>query len=228
MLTISFLTKAQKKIFNSANTEESVQNLYHQSIGFNQAIFNGQEYFHRMSKLTGHVFWNENIFKNGSVSFDGNIYPNIPLKLDLLNEELITYRTNTTLQVKITKEKIDSFNIADTRFIHLTQNIDSKMPEGFYEVLHQGKYIVICKRIKTIKEIVSPDGVENKIEQKNNYYINDKGEYKEIKSRQILYDFFKDKKESVLQYAKQENLNYKTDTESYILFTIKYYEQITN
>jgi len=222
----SLITMAQNK--TQSNSAEVAQNFYHQTINTKEAIYSGKEYFYNNGNLTGHVFWGDNVFIKGNVGFAGNFYPNLPLKLDLLNEELVTHGSNLSIQIKVTKEKIDSFQIGNTRFIRIIQNNTYKMLEGFYEILHEGKYNVVCRRVKTIKEIVSADGVEKKVEQKNNYYINDNGEYKEIKSRQMLYDFFKEKKERVLQYAKQENLNYNTDAETFILLSIKYYEQITN
>ncbi|MBX2931502.1 MAG: hypothetical protein KF781_06105 [Chitinophagaceae bacterium] len=220
--------KAQNKV-TAANTNAATaaQNIYHTTIAAKENIYNGQEYFHNNGPIIGHVFWNDNLFIKGSVGYEGNIYPNIPLKLDLLFEELVTRGSNLGIQIKIIKEKIDSFNIGGISFLHLTQNNLHKIPTGFYEVLHNGKYSVICRRIKSIKETVLPDGVERKIVQKNSYYLKENGVYYEIRNRQTLYNFFKNKREEVKNYIRTENLNFNKDPESFIVLSIKYLEQIT-
>jgi len=224
---VTSITMAQNSNTTQADAAiTNAQNLYHQTIATKENIYNGQEYFHLNKKLNGHVFWSENVFLNGQVSYAGIIYPNRLLKLDILNDELVTQGANTSIQIKINKEKIDSFSIGNTRFERLQHF--HKLPEGFYEILHDAKFKVICRRVKSIKEVVKEDGVDFNIVQKNTYYLLDNGVYKEIKNRQILFDFFKDKREEVKDYIRKEDLSFNKEPESFIVLSIKYYEQITN
>lgn len=221
----TFIVKAQ-------NTKEqipakTVQNLYHTTVGYKESVYTGQEYYKNYGKLTGHAFWQTDEYVNGSIGFAGNIYPTLPLKLDLLSNELITHGSNLGVQIKIIREKVDSFSIGTVRFWHLTPG-KNKMPDAFYEILYDGKYTVLCKRNKIIKEVVSQSGVEKKIEEQNTYYIKEQNNFIEVKNRQTLYDFFKSKKNQVLDYMDKENISYRKTPEDFIVLSIKYYEQISN
>lgn len=217
-------------IANAQNTQDPsihLQNTYHQTVQYKQSVFTGKEYFRNYGKIIGHPFWGENMFKNGNVGYDGNLYPNLPLKLDLMFEELVTHGINQGIQINIIREKIDSFTIGNTRFWHLTPT-RFNMTDGFYEVLHSQKYTVLCKRSKYIKETISQGELEKNVVDKEVFFLKVNDKISEIKNRQILYDLFKDKKNEVLDYVSNLGLNYRKNQEAFIIESVKYFEQLTN
>lgn len=232
MKFISFLVAFSfcLNIINAQNTQDPsnyLQSTYHNSVMYKQSVFTGREYFRNYGKIIGHAFWGENLFKNGNVGYDGNLYPNLPLKLDLMFEELITHGINQGIQINIIREKIDSFTIANTRFWHLTPT-KFNMVDGFYEVLHSNKYTLLCKRSKYIKEIINQGELEKNVLDKEIYYLKVNDKISEIKNRQVLFDLFKDKKNEVLDYVSSLGLHYRKNQEAFIIESVKYYEQLTN
>lgn len=228
LATKTLMAQAQntQELINQS-ASNNLQTIYHKTVQYKQNVFTGIEYFRNYGKINGHAFWNENEFINGNVGYDGNIYPNLPLKLDLMVEELITHGVNQGVQIKIIREKIDSFTIGSVRFLHLTPD-KNKVPDGFYEILHSQKYTVFCKRNKLIKEVIVQNELERNIEEEAVYFLKNQDNIIVIKNRQILFDLFRDKKNQVLDYMSNLNLNFRKQKEAFIVESIKYYEQITN
>jgi hypothetical protein len=99
-----------------------------------------------------------------NIWYEGKWYNKVPLKLDILHKELITYTTNENFQLIIQQEKVDSFTLGNMLYWHVKPNENNKkITEDFYEVLYKNKLTVLARRTKQIKENVSSGGVEKKL-----------------------------------------------------------------
>lgn len=221
--------------FAQSNTAAVVQqinntvNNYSKTVVEKAYLFSGQEYYHNTGKLVGHPFLLADAFTIGNIWYEGNLYNNVPLKLDIVHKELITHSTNTNIQIIIQQEKVDSFTLGSMLFWRLKpDSINKKLVADFYEVLHKGKLTLLARRNKNINETVSGTGVEKKIQAANEFYILQNGMYKEIKNRNNFLDFFGDNRNAVAAQMNKLDISYNSNTEKYIVESVKFFEELNN
>lgn len=221
--------------FAQSNTAAVVQQInntvtnYSKTVVEKAYLFSGQEYYHNTGKLVGHPFLLADAFTIGNIWYEGNLYNNVPLKLDIVHKELITHSTNTNIQIIIQQEKVDSFTLGSMLFWRLKpDSINKKLVADFYEVLHKGKLTLLARRNKNINETVSGTGVEKKIQAANEFYILQNGMYKEIKNRNNFLDFFGDNRNAVAAQMNKLDISYNSNTEKYIVESVKFFEELNN
>lgn len=221
--------------FAQGNTSAVVQqinntvNNYSKTVVEKAFLFSGQEYYHNTGKLVGHPFLLTDAFTIGNIWYEGNLYNNVPLKLDIVYKELITHSTNANIQIIIQQEKVDSFTLGSMLFWRLKPDtLNKKLVADFYEVLHKGKLTLLARRNKNINETVSGTGVEKKIQTANEFYIFQNGIYKEIKNRNTFLDFFGDNRNAVTAQMSKLDISYNSNTEKYIVESVKFYEELNN
>ena len=93
------------------NHLKNTVNHYRTSVAEKAYIFSGQEYYHNTGKLIGHRYAGVDAFLESNIWYEGKWYNKVPLKLDILHKELITYTTNENFQLIIQQEKVDSFTL---------------------------------------------------------------------------------------------------------------------
>ncbi|HPH23763.1 MAG TPA: hypothetical protein PLW32_07775 [Chitinophagaceae bacterium] len=211
------------------NHLKNTVNHYRTSVAEKAYIFSGQEYYHNTGKLIGHRYAGVDAFLESNIWYEGKWYNKVPLKLDILHKELITYTTNENFQLIIQQEKVDSFTLGNMLYWHVKPNENNKkITEDFYEVLYKNKLTVLARRTKQIKENVSSGGVEKKIEQADEYYLLQSGIYTEIKNRSSFLDLLGSQRSTVSSYMNKQDISFNSSTEKYIVEAIKYFEQFIN
>lgn len=226
---LKFITYAQNNTNAVVQQINNAVNNYSKTVVEKAYLFSGQEYYHNTGKLVGHPFLLADAFTIGNIWYEGNLYNNVPLKLDIVHKELITHSTNTNIQIIIQQEKVDSFTLGSMLFWRLKpDSINKKFVADFYEVLHKGKLTLLARRNKKINETVSGTGVEKKIQVTNEFYFLQNGVYKEIKNRNNFLNFFGDSRNAVANQMSKLDISYNSNTEKYIVESVKFYEELNN
>lgn len=207
---------------------ENLIGLYRTSIGLQAGLYNGPLYEpYTRQFVSGHQFFNIDSITKGSVSYDGLGYYNIPMRYDIVRDELIIRHPNG-FHVNLIKQKLDSFTLFDQRFIKIENlkgagGLDSI---GYYHQLYSSPDIsVLAKRKKLLQEETGRTSIETSIYSKDFYYILKDGNYYPIKNKKALLEILKDKKSETQQYIKRNKLRFK-QFENDVLETVSYYDQL--
>ena len=207
---------------------ENLIGLYRTSIGLQAGLYNGPLYEpYTRQFVSGHQFFNIDSSTKGSVTYDGLGYYNIPMRYDIVRDEIIIWHPNG-FPVNLIKQKLDSFTLFDQRFIKI-ENIKGAAgldSIGYYQQLYSSPDIsVFVKRKKLLQEVTGRTSIETSIYSRDFYYILKDGNYYPIKNRKALLEILKDKKSETQQYIKRNKLRFK-EFEKDVLETVSYYDQL--
>ncbi len=207
---------------------ENLINFYRTSTGLQAHLYNGPQYEPYTKPLnSGHPFFISDSIQKGWVSYDGLEYPDVPMRYDLIRDELLILYPSG-FPVSLIKQKTDSFAISGQRFIKLT-NIGysaSGDSAAYYHQLYSSPSIsLLAKRIKNVQEMSGRSEIERTVFSKNFYYIRKNGVFHPVRNKKLLLDILKDRKTETQQFIKKNKLRFK-QFEKDVLQTIAYYDQL--
>jgi hypothetical protein len=208
------------------STFNSQYQLYMSSIGASSNLYNGSEYVGSYPGVHGFPYFEATDYYPGKISYDHVIYMDIPMKYDLVQNELVI-RGYQEIGIKLASEKVDSFYLMNHFFIHIfSDSINGKiLPSDFYERLYNGNLKILVKRKKIVEHSFHPENPEF-FKESSNYFIISGDHYYKIEDKQSLMNVFRDKKEELRIYWRQKKFNYKKDPETAIIQMTIYYDQL--
>lgn len=134
-----FLLFAYPGVFAQSSTIER-DNVY----GLDPLLYNGKIYnFVPPAAIEGTPYFDGADFVKGSIKLRGVTYENLPLKFDLLHQQLILqYKNNlgAVNQIVISDAWLEAFNLEGHHF-EMHSNMDSL--KGIYEVMGNGTYRIL-------------------------------------------------------------------------------------
>ena len=201
---------------------------YHQTLGDQSGLYNGSQYpgYPFNFKDGGHAFFATDKALPGTIVYDHLYYPVAKLLYDEIAEQVVL--SDSTHRLQLYTPLIDRFTIGDNVFIHLLK--DSASPElvssGFYQVLYQGKVMVLKKEVKTIREELRgvDEGIVRFVEGKLHYYIFKNKRYFPLTSKNSLGAILGNKK-ALQQFIKENKLNFKERRDELLVKSVAWYEQ---
>jgi len=179
--------------------------------------------------VVGHPYLDTNEFRNGILSYDGVVYPDIMLRLNLHTGQLTVSPPHRRNNVIIPSERFD-YAIIDSLYIFYNKP-EKDIPalsEGYVVRLHNGKYPVFKRERQFLNTSIKERVVEMSFNKRRSIYIYADGKYNQVNSKGALLKLFKSKKKELNQFIKQHRLNFKTSPESSIVAVTRYYETLTS
>jgi hypothetical protein len=206
----------------------NMANVYLKSISTQSGLYRGAAYDFYDFKSTGSPYFKESsAFNNGSISYDGVFYKDIPLIYDQYNGLLITLLYNNFTKFSLLSEYISEFNLHGHHFIKLKpHDSDPNIETDWYDELYNDKLQLVVRRRKTLGE----EGITAKkiFRTKDTFFLKKGAVYYKINSNSKFWDVLNDKKKELKRYLKDKNLNLTEDRESTLLSLVAYYDQISN
>ena len=230
---------------------------YHKAIESSAIIYVGKDetsFYKYPLKNTPYLDTDE--FRKGIVSFDGRIYPDIMLRLNLNREELVVRSPDGAFNIVIPKERID-YAFIDSLLIYYHQPIAPDgiiLPEGFYIRVHDGKYQVWKRDLysmniwssragdlaKSINEkLVYIEGMQKSYEESirppDEYYIFyskmrlfvvKEGIYYPVKNKRSLLNLFATKKKELKTFIRRSELIFRKEPEKTVIAVINYVNEL--
>ena len=203
-------------------TFDSTIAFYNHRLGENTLLYNGREYTGNYSRTIGHPFFASDQPQKGNVVYDRILYPHHAISYDLVHDEVFI-KTSQNISLKLLKEKIDQFSIGNHLFVRLDEQTDQLgLSTGFYEVLHQGKIIVLANRRK---QLVPSFNLEDpyKFVHYDRYFVKINQTYHEILGQSSLISLFPGHQKEIRKYIHQTGINFKKNPESAIVKIAEYF-----
>ena len=116
----AFLAQAKKKSIV----------LYTSIIQHQSRLYNGNDYVIYFPRDEEHPYYKNDDWGNGSVSYWGELYENIPLLFDLAVDQIITEH-NRGNPIKLLAEKVQGFVIWDHTFVRLYPDDKNRISADF-------------------------------------------------------------------------------------------------
>ena len=224
---------------SSAQQEQSDSLLYQMAFDHTLAVYTGrtgdQSRLYNGSHYTGYPYtfkegspyFNAQNFSQGSVVYDGILYPDVPLLFDDLRQKLITRDQGYDMQ--LIDERIGGFDLPDHHFLRILSDSLSNYPlrTGYYEVLYPGRSTALKKLYKTIKEDPTiTEGIIRTILESTDYFIRTGAGYHKVNSKRELLKVMGDHKKEVQRFIRKNKLKFRKHKDEVIPQAAAYYDQL--
>ncbi|GEM_PF-2767288 len=196
--------------------------LYDQHLGANAMIYTGARFTDDFAnrQTTGNYYYHTNDWATGTVSFLGRVYDSVTLRYNLLTNQLILLNNYTGESLVAQKEKVDFFEIHNTRFVFLTN------PEpGYYAQLSNGTIKPYARYTCFQIEKNLNGSLLLEMKMRKRYFLQKDGIFYPVKSRSSALNVFGSKKNELKRKLKQEGIHYNSQKEKALALLSQYYDQ---
>ncbi|OOG70427.1 hypothetical protein, partial [Flavobacterium sp. A45] len=193
IVLLTIITSTTSKTHSQTNSEISLYTKFDSIVGKeNLGINNGtlhSNLFRIISKNQRYYIKDE--FSIGQLIYDNQIYLNINLKYDLLDDQLVFKHKGQTdnLSINLNRNKINFFIIKNKKFINMDLDLSLKPDfiKGLYEENFIGNEISLyIKHYKERKEINQSDGIYSDYLNHNIFVIKNKKTFYRIETKRDL------------------------------------------
>lgn len=205
-------------------------NSYLQTVGNHAIIYSGQEEVKYPNYILNHPYLDTDKFREGTLSFDGILYPNVRMRLNLHKEELVVFSSDNRFSVVVPRNRVD-FATIDSLFIfyNFPSKDEPQLPEGYHVRLYKGdKYEVWKRETMFLESKIKDMLVESFFTKRRKHYLYTDGKYYPAGSKRALLGLLDSaKKKEIKKYIKQQKLNFKKSPDEAIVSVINYYETLS-
>jgi len=214
-----------------ARVSANITNYFMATLVKGAPIYNGKVYYRTHPRFinNGHAFFLASQYQTGTVTYEGYTYQNVELMFDLIRSELLLLHFDKVTDIVLDPEKVDAFSFLGHNYINIkeAEAKENELSSGYYDLLYQGKITLLVKRSKTVTEKLSQAGVERSVSQHNRYYLLKDSVYTLLKNKKVLTKLLKSTQNQNQQYIKNNQLNFRNDTENAMLSLVRYHDSIT-
>jgi hypothetical protein len=115
-------------------TVRNAASVYFQSLGEQSGVYRGTEYTGYPFQIkVGHQFFESEAISYGSVFYDGILYENVPMRFDIIKDQLVVRYVDQVSGISLHNEKIDFFSYIIIILSILRRTISIPVPclQGF-------------------------------------------------------------------------------------------------
>jgi len=194
-----------------------------------QMLYNGRAWRNLYYRVKGDQFLFSPEFLQGSVTIEGKLFENIPLKYDIYNDEILTISDNGII-LQLNKEMIDQFTMKYENqvlsFRNLVADTVSSL-SGYVNVLYDGGISLIIKYRKEILTLA----VENKYDMFNQIsrvFVEKDGEITKVDSKGELIKLLEDQKHLVRSYIRSNKIRVSRKYPESFKPVIQFYDKLNH
>lgn len=216
------ITASNSYAQENISAKEAVINHYFSSIGEYAAIYSGKEQNKYPSFYKNHPYYKTDSYQEGTLSFDGIVYPNVKLRLDLNLEELAILSLDNRFNIVIPSDRLDYAYIGSD-YITINKG-ENPLPKGFNIRLYEGEHSVWLKQSCLFTKRIEDRTILYQFDIKKRFYVYKDGQYHKIGSLSSLLKLFPEQKEKLKRHIKATGLNFRSSPENTIVEVVKQYE----
>ena len=172
----------------------------------NSAIYNGPIYINpfRFDQNT-HQYFEEDIFKKGTVVYENQPYSVAELKYDVYQNKLILQSTGdyNNIAIDLITDKISAFTLGNKHFVKLdTIGSTNAVKNQFYEeIVVNSSNKIYVRHHKSRKEIFKGDLIMDRFTVANDYFLLANGKLMTINSKKDAISAYPQFKRSINDFA---------------------------
>ncbi|MGB3774546.1 MAG: hypothetical protein WA951_04760 [Leeuwenhoekiella sp.] len=190
------------------NANQTISSFLDEELGKESlAVFNGIRFYDllKSNKEDFRYFESYKPFK-ATITYNGQSYPNIPARYDLINDHLVVYSEGklSFFQTQIANSKVDAFLLDNLSFVRLDLSIKyAKEKNAFYELAYDGKNLdlfIAWSKAEKLKTNIQNPYYTFKLSQEYFFLLNE--EYFQIKSKNDIIKLFPERKKEIREFYK--------------------------
>lgn len=216
-------TTGQDTMINN-HFEEAV--LYtQQSQGLSSPLYNGIVHTGYPKTIAGIPYFFSPDWINGTVNFENVIYQQVPIKYDLVADQLIVKRPDG-FGINLFSPRVSWFMMYDSKFIYIdSKSFNGSLLPGFYQQIQEGKVQLVFKRSKKMNEKITTK-VDQQFVDIVKFYIIQANTVHEVKNLSSVLTVLNDRRKELKDFLKVNKLKYRKDPEMVLDKMVAYYNQL--
>jgi len=218
MYSISAFTQAEEKHDSYEKSYLRLQKYYEESVNTDKHYINGFLYAETFPGSRGHPFFQSEIWYDAELFMDGRHYMSLALRYDLYRDQLLYNHIHTTGSyiLVLNNKLIEEFIIDGHHF--------SKMKEGYYELLFEGKASFYVKWQKLLSDPTAKSVGEFSLIKE--WYILNNSVFRKVSSKSGLLKALEDHRKEIKIYIRENRMVIKTGNESEVKHILEYYNHL--
>lgn len=211
LLLVTGRSLAQTVSIDSGATATLLNQRYVQALGYESRLYNGPEYVNYVRNyINGHQFFETATEQEATVVYGGATYVGVPLRYDLIRDELVLKAPLGALSMQLVNEQVSRFTLDEHTFIRLVADSSSNSPvsTGYYDLLVDGPVRVLVSRRKGIQERSTSDGMTGEVTQKNELFISKDNHYYRVSKAKSVLALFPEHKGELRKFIRTKKLKF--------------------
>lgn len=206
---------------------ESPVHVYMAKVREQAAIYSGKQQVSYAPTIQNTPYWVSDQPGKGVLCYDGILYPEVSMCLDLYRNELVVQYPGSFYRVVLDKERVDYAILHNDKIIYARKDKWNNMPEeGYVILLHDGTFQLIKKYKVDLEKSDSFQGQEESFRKKERYYIAKEGILFPVKNKKALLKLVSDKDKEIKSYLQKQSPDFKKQWEQALISIIAYYETL--
>ncbi len=184
---------------------------YVQQAGLNAAIFRGPEAVKYKFIYQGTPYAYSENFAKGTVVYNGVRYNGVELNLNAHKDELHLRIPSSGIVLELDRTLVGEFSIGRRNFVTLLgEDVPQGLVAGYYEVLYNGKDVLLKKNVRMLYERLqtSGKGVFRHFDPVNRFYVVRDGSAMQISRNKDFAKIYKVEKKSIKTFIKKNKLRF--------------------
>ena len=141
----------------TARAQDAVDD-YVSSAAGQSVIYHGKEQLKYPTSIRNHPYLKSEKYVPGDLSFEGILYKDVKMRLDLYKNELLLFSPDNRYNIVLPSDRVDYAEFHGYHiFYRYPDERSGNLPEGYYLRLYEGKCTVLgkwsCILSKTIKDM---------------------------------------------------------------------------
>jgi len=194
-----------------------------------QMLYNGRAWRNLYSKVIGDQFLFTKEFMTGTVTIDGRVFIDLPIKYDIYNDEILTI-TDRGIIIQLNKEMIGKFSLGYNNAIFKFTRMDPDSVNalsGYVDVLYDGKVSLYVKHRKEIL-LLAVDHKSDLFEEMHRVYLEKDGKIFLMTSKSDLLNTLIDNKKQVRSFIRSKRLTVTKRNPWSLIPVIEYYDSLAH
>lgn len=215
--------------FSVAQNQQSkeVFRQFDQLVGLeNTGLYNGTEFNDPFLNTDGtYRYFKGFDYNKGWLVYSGQVYDKIPLKYDVLDDNLLTHSEDNLgiFVVRLIPEFIDSFSVYNVEFVRLPDAVRVGGGNGFFEKAFMGnRFHLFIKHTKKKREKALKSGLQYRFTDVNFFLIKYESRYFVANSAKDVWKNMPEYSEQIRNFTKTYRQLYKTDRQVFMTKLIGY------
>ncbi len=232
LLLLNLPSNAQSSIPDSVIFHEAQRNtlqVYHNYLSDQAGLYNGRLYAdYRYTISNGIPFLDTTQATPGSVVYNNILYENARLLLDILKQKLLVTTPGSSLLQELSSQRVSRFTLLNHRFINFQGQQKARiMPDGFYEILFEGKKSSLYKRYtKQLVDDLSTQRVIRNVVDKNFYYLQRDDAVYPLTTKKTLLKAYTNHRREVNNYLRKAKMNIRKTEDAKLSALAAFYEDL--
>lgn len=190
-------------------------------------LYYGAEY-ESYQRTKNHPFLVSDLYSKARLSYQNVIYPEALVRLDQNRNELVV-RSPGFRDVVLLPGNVDFVELHGYHVIFFQKDSLPGCPStGYYIRLYDNKCKALKKTNVQLMEKTSPGLLERFFDFSTRHYLYKDGAYYNIKNKRGLLKALNPYKKELKRFISSRKLNFRDNTEMFLILTISEYEQLAN